>query len=329
MKKSIFKIGKKALLFSVFSILFIWTYTVSAITWPTTAPSWAFLWYWNDVKSVLWVNTSTNEATFTWAVNAKWGLKENGSTLSSIYQEDIWSDTCDYWIKSIADNGTVTCAADNDTDTDTNTWRPVPTCTWTQKLTSDWTDITCSNDVDTNTDTNTWNANSKSVAWYVSAPWAVANKVWKTDSSWNPAWRESIDINDIISKVWDSYLYFNGRSCNSSNEGEYNPWTGKTCGAIIATNVYSLNQLVINWGSWMSWTDTSFQAGIFPSETNATFYCSKINLSYSLSSWRSSPSPISSWGSYTKNGSVWDNRWWCWNDCISEIVCEYDSYGWQ
>ena len=39
-------------------------------------------------------------------------------------------------------------------------------------------------------DANTWNANSKDVAGYVSAPGAVANKVWKTDASGNPDWRD-------------------------------------------------------------------------------------------------------------------------------------------
>jgi len=43
------------------------------------------------------------------------------------------------------------------------------------------------------TDTNTWNANTKTVAGYVSAPGNDANKVWKTDANGNPAWRIDAD----------------------------------------------------------------------------------------------------------------------------------------
>ena len=43
------------------------------------------------------------------------------------------------------------------------------------------------------TDTNTWDANTKTVAGYVSAPGDVANKVWKTDGPGNPGWRDDAD----------------------------------------------------------------------------------------------------------------------------------------
>ena len=47
------------------------------------------------------------------------------------------------------------------------------------------------------TGVNTWVANAKTVAGYVAAPpGAVANKVWKTDASGNPAWRVDATIPD-------------------------------------------------------------------------------------------------------------------------------------
>ncbi len=40
------------------------------------------------------------------------------------------------------------------------------------------------------TDTNTWQQNTKDIPGYVPAPGAIAHKVWKTDASGNPAWRD-------------------------------------------------------------------------------------------------------------------------------------------
>lgn len=40
---------------------------------------------------------------------------------------------------------------------------------------------------------NTWQSNTKNNNGYVTAPGAVANKVWKTDSSGNPDWRDDAD----------------------------------------------------------------------------------------------------------------------------------------
>jgi len=45
----------------------------------------------------------------------------------------------------------------------------------------------------TGTETTIWVANSLNVAGYVAAPGAVANKVWKTDVSGNPSWRDDTD----------------------------------------------------------------------------------------------------------------------------------------
>ena len=51
------------------------------------------------------------------------------------------------------------------------------------------------------TGVNTWVANSLNVAGYVAAPGAVASKVWKTDASGNPAWRDDADTDTGITSV--------------------------------------------------------------------------------------------------------------------------------
>jgi hypothetical protein len=98
---------------------------------------------------------------------------------------------------------------------------------------------------------DTWNANTKTVAGYVAAPGAVANKVWKTDASGNPAWRDDADTDTIVTSLaWTSIT---GRptalSSFTNDLGNYGGWYSSSGGTIsgdVTINGVSNIPLTIN-----------------------------------------------------------------------------------
>jgi hypothetical protein len=104
---------------------------------------------------------------------------------------------------------------------DANTWRPISSTptdgATTTSISSDWAFDNVKTSVPVNAVfTDTWNANSKTVAGYVSAPGAVANKVWKTDANGNPGWRDdaNTDTWNANSKTVAGYVSAPGAAAN-------------------------------------------------------------------------------------------------------------------
>jgi hypothetical protein len=104
------------------------------------------------------------------------------------------------------------------------------------------------------TDTNTWDANALNVAGYVAAPsGTTANKVWKTDGSGNPAWRDDADT-----------VYSLPLAANGTRGGVQIGYTetGKNYAVQLSGEKMYVN---------VPWTDTTYTAGTGLTLTTGTF----------------------------------------------------------
>jgi len=123
---------------------------------------------------------------------------------------------------------------------------------------------------DTDTDTNTWNANTKDVAGYVAAPGDVANKVWKTDASGNPGWRDDADTDTNTTYTASTGLTLTGTAFSITDTIT----TAATANTIAKRDANA----VISAGGFYQTSSRTLKTGIIDYNESALDIINKINV---------------------------------------------------
>jgi hypothetical protein len=118
---------------------------------------------------------------------------------------------------------------------------------------------------------NTWQANTKDANGYVTAPGAVANKVWKTDEKGNPGWRDDAGTNSVTGP-------------NSSTVNAVPTFADATGKVIKNNSAVTINDTGLFTAPYIvTGTDKThyFQSRKFRGEGNADTYYHAIDFGYS------------------------------------------------